>query len=104
MFTLHKDNIKHDLPIFTEARDFIRGFKQAPKAIRSPFLAEIELEARLIEVCSSHGCISLIQKQAGQSADVAMELIFAYFEKFGLKSCCVYLSILFILFGLLFYF
>lgn len=42
--------VKHDAASVTEARDFIKSFQQAPRRIRGPFLAEIDLEARLVEV------------------------------------------------------
>lgn len=43
-----------DAPAIVEAREFIRSFQNTARRIRGPLLAEIDLEARLVEVIVIH--------------------------------------------------
>ncbi|KAG0005209.1 N-alpha-acetyltransferase 25, NatB auxiliary subunit [Modicella reniformis] len=61
----------------TEARSFIAELvqKEGKTPKRGPFLAQIELEKR-------------VQEKIGDNKEMVMNLLVAYFDKFGSKSCC----------------
>ncbi|KAF9366671.1 N-alpha-acetyltransferase 25, NatB auxiliary subunit [Mortierella sp. NVP85] len=60
-----------------EARSFLSDLvkKEGKNPKRGPFLAQIELEKR-------------VQEKIGDNKEVVLNLLEAYFDKFGSKSCC----------------